>query len=211
MKIALTQRDLAIMKWLNSFGFATTIQIANKFKMHPTSAYARLKKLAVNNYFIFGRLFHAKPGMYRATKFATDLTGDLLPPIKKINLAEVHHDLQVIDVSLKLQQQFQAEFITERELRHQKGIAGVGVRGHICDGVLKFGGKNIALEIERTTKSKARLEKIFKEYRRSFDYQEIWYFCENQAIYRSLEKYAAKNKFIKLHLTHDLIGGTNNV
>jgi len=211
MKIALTQRDLSIMKWLNSFGFATTTQIARQFKMHPKSAYARLKKLAANNYFIFERLFHAKPGLYRATKFATDLTGDLLPPIKKINLAEVHHDLQVIDVSLKLQQMHCGEFTTERELRHQKGITGVGVRGHICDGVLKLGDKKIAIEIERTTKSKARLEKIFKEYLKSTDYQEVWYFCENQAIYRSLEKYAVKNKRIKLHLTNDLIGGNNYV
>jgi len=90
------------------------------------------------------------------------------------------------------------EFITERALRQAQGKSGVGVTGHLSDGVLRVDGQSIAIEVELSLKGKRRLQKIFNHYLKAFEYKEVWYFCGSDMIERHLKPFAAKADFFKL-------------
>ena len=193
----LTKRDINWLKAINGFGFVDIDYLISIANIHRSVIYRRLRKLISADYLCHEWLLHGKPGIYRATKLGTEISHDVLPPIKKIALATCEHHLKVANLSSVLLKKFGGEFITERHLRHQAGLSGVGQKTHMCDGALILPDKRIAIEVELTPKSKCRLEKIINHYRKDFQYQEVWYFCGNNEVRNKIETAASNTRFIK--------------
>ncbi len=75
----------------------------------------------------------------------------------------------------------------------------MGPHGHLPDGILVFpDGKQVAIEVELSCKSKQRLEAILKTYAAQFSLQEVWYFCRQSMLPR-LQETAKAMPFVKIH------------
>ena len=70
---------------------------------------------------------------------------------------------------------------------HVRATNSIGYDHHVPDGLLRIKGKMpIAIELELTAKSRARLEGIIDSYLQS-DLGEVWYFVTNDQVQRKLE------------------------
>lgn len=89
-----------------------------------------------------------------------------LPAVFQLPKDIYEHQLTIIEVYFKLAQLYpDAVWISERSLRRDKFIEGIGKSSHVPDGKLIFpDNREIAIEVELTLKSKQRLEQIFKTY-----------------------------------------------
>ena len=56
--------------------------------------------------------------VYCVTEKGVENSGSYLPPLRKISKGSYDHDLIVIQLILRLSKKFNAELITERELRY---------------------------------------------------------------------------------------------
>ena len=80
-------------------------------------------------------------------------------------------------------------FVPERRVRQQRGLNGVGVRGHVPDGLLQINGhKPIPVELEMSTKGGDRLKRIVRAYARDQDVDEVWYFVTGGEMRSLLER-----------------------
>ena len=81
----------------------------------------------------------------------------------KIRLDNILHDIAVIDTAIYLMKIWDiglGDIVTEKEL-HSKD--GYGRRSHQPDFVVKLAGKEIAIEVELTTKSRERFMKNIED------------------------------------------------
>ena len=176
--IRLTERDLEIIRWINSHRAATVEQVARKLGLSVFTVKKRLSELKSCDYLVYEKLFHEKPGVYRAGAKGAAVTGDSLP-VARLTLGSYEHDLQLVDLAVSLEQKTGVQWQTDRQLRHEKGLKGVGAPGHIPDGILIFpGGDRVAVELELSPKGAGRLEKILRDYARR-RYKEVWYFVSS--------------------------------
>lgn len=200
MSIKLTERDVKLFHWLNGFGFATVEQIAKYWKVSNVCVYRRTRGLAEAGYLTHERIFHGKPGIYRVTAEGVKVAGHELSALKKINLQSYHHDLDVLNLSFSLLKEHgdNSQFLPERWLRHEKGLKGVGQKGHIPDGVFATSdGQKYAIELELSLKGSRRRKRILDGYLKNFDYAEVWYFCSRDT-YQSLTDEKNNYKFLKV-------------
>jgi hypothetical protein len=173
--VRLTERDLQMIRWINGHRVATAEQVASKFGLSAPTAKKRLQGLKSLDYLVYEKVFQGKPGIYRAAARGIAVTEDSLP-VARLVLGSYEHDLQLVDLAVSLEHRTGAQWQTDREIRHEKGLKGVGTFGHSPDGVLLFpGGARIAVELELSPKGAGKIEKIFMEYAGS-QYQEVWYF-----------------------------------
>jgi hypothetical protein len=164
-----------MIRWINSHRMATAEQVGRRFGLSASTAARRLYELKKLGCLTFEKVFYGKPGVYRAVARGTAVAGDYLPAAR-LTLASYEHDLQLVDLALILERQRGALWQTDRQIRHEKGLKGVGTPGHSPDGVLVFpDGVRVAVELELSTKGSGKIEKILKEYAGS-RYQEVWYF-----------------------------------
>ena len=174
-----------------------------KLSIAKKTAYNRLRKLTKAGFFIHEPVFHNSAGVYRATAKGVSISSSHLPPLKKYTLTSFRHDLKVTDLSLKLIQQHDAEFIPERELRHRDGIHAFGKTRHLSDGLLIIDDKQISIELELTKKSQRRREKILNHYKKDFNMSEVWYFCGSNEVYKSMQKLTPTHSFLKVYYLDD--------
>lgn len=132
-------------------------------------------------------------GFIYAPKKGAEISGsNLWAPKHYVNLANYEHDLKVVDLSIELERQ--GEWISMRELRQDSKT------DMIPDGVLIKDGKKIAVEVELTKKSEKNLKKKMSYYKRSIDYDEVWYFVSSKAVYDAVEKAAKEMDYVKIFL-----------
>lgn len=150
--VRLTERDLKIILWINSHRAATAEQVEKKFGISPLAAKKRLYELKSFEYLVYEKVFHEKPGVYRIGAKGKAVTNDELTTTK-IRLGSYEHDLALVDLAIMLESKTGANWRTDRQIRHEKGLKGVGVKGHSPDGILEFpSGEKIAVELELSPK-----------------------------------------------------------
>lgn len=194
----LTKRDLEILYWINRMRYVTVNQVAKKFKIGIWYTYKRLKKLCDDEYLYSLRIFRNKPGVYICTQKGAEISGsNLWAPKHYVNLANYEHDLKVVDLSIELERQ--GEWISMRELRQDSKT------DMIPDGVLIKDGKKIAVEVELTKKSERNLKKKMGYYKRSIDYDEIWYFVSSRVVYDAVEKAAKEMDYVKIFYLSEVL------
>ncbi|MBS0185883.1 MAG: hypothetical protein JSS34_06030 [Proteobacteria bacterium] len=190
----MTDHDLEILNFINTFGFCERLQLEKKFNLVPSRFRDCMKRLKREELIIEEALFYKRPKTYRLSKKGAKYTD--LPALHKIPLALYHHDIAVIDVALRLLDQYDESFWrSERYLKREK--RAFLSKWHIADEHLIFpDGKRIAIEIELTLKDPRRLKDIFKKYALEFDIAEVWYFCP-PLLLKPLQKAAHDMPFIQ--------------
>ncbi|WP_218813551.1 hypothetical protein [Rickettsiella endosymbiont of Dermanyssus gallinae] len=194
----LTSRDVEILKFINEFGFCEMPQINQRFSLRKPRNYQLLSKLVRHNLLQHERIWHMKHGVFRLTPAGARFTP--LPHMRQLNFANYYHDRMVINLHIKLMTIYpDATWISERKLKHEKCKLGVGKEGHLPDGILMFpDGKQVAIEVELSSKSRQRLDDILKTYATQFTLQEVWYFCHESMVPR-LKEAAKAMPFVKIH------------
>jgi hypothetical protein len=201
--VRLTQRDIEILKWMNGFGFVTVEHLQGKMLISKQAVYRRMRKLGEDGYVVHERIFVDEPGVFRVAKKGVDVSGDDLGP-GKITIGSYKHDLKVVNLALELEEKTGGIYLPERRIRKEKGMKGVGQAGHVPDGILILpDGKQIAVEVELSTKGAARLEKILKGYVRLTEFTAVWYFVESLTIAERVKNLSAKMPFIQVFHLHE--------
>mgnify|MGYP001592572222 CR=1 FL=1 len=182
VSLRFTDRDMALIRWINGFSFVEAPHITRLWRVDPSRVRHRIPKFIDAGVLSHDRIFVGLPGVYRATSDGVALAGDDLPPVKKVNLQNYHHDRRVVSLALYLFETVGADFLPDRRVRHQLGLKGVGQPGHVPDGVIEVGGKRIAIELELTAKGSGRRKKILDGYRASIGFKEVWYYAASGVI-----------------------------
>lgn len=194
-----TERDAEMIRWINGHGFVTIRQIARWMGSSYQAAQRRTQLLAEVDFLEHQWPFRGERA-YLPTKRAVARAGDELPPLNRITLGSYVHDLQLVDLAHWLVKETNGAFTPERRLRHERGLIGVGVAGHVADGLLDLGnGKPIAIELELSTKAKRRLAKIIRGYLSDLSIAEVWYFTGSLAVRSGVERAVGDHAFIKIH------------
>lgn len=196
--IQLTQRDMAILSFINDFGFCEMQHLERRFGMKKPIGYRLMRRLIKAGLVVHERIYHFEPGIYFLTPEGAKCTS--LPPISHFAIGRYAHQKALIDVYLTLRECFpNTKWLSERQLKHEKFFDGIGKYGHLADGVLAFpDGRNIAIEVELNLKGKERTKQIFKQYAAQFSFHEIWYFCPKEMA-ANLNSLAKNMPFIKIY------------
>jgi len=207
MKTRLTERDLAILEFISSFGFCEMPQIERRFGLKKPRSYQVLKRLVVADLINHQRIFCHRHGIFRLT--SNGARQFKLPLLDKIIFSQYEHKMMITEVYLKLSEMYPtANWISERELQHEKFSRGVGQRGHLPDGILILpNDKKIVIEVELTLKSEKRITEIFRQFAKDFSIESVWYFSPENLV-KKLEKFSEKMPFIKIFSLSDLFNGT---
>ena len=196
-EMKLTDRDIEILRFINDFGFCTTPHLMNFISVRQWRIYQIMNRLVRRGLVKKEFGFQGHPLIYYLTDEGASFTD--LPAIDAVSFGVYLHQVAMVNVALKLMRLYpEATWVSERHLKYDKFIDGVGVRGHIADGLLLFpDAKRVAIEVELSVKGKRRLDGILKSYSAQFDIKEIWYFCSPKA-YSSLTGLVGKKTYIKL-------------
>ncbi len=135
-------------------------------------------------------------GIYYVTRRGAAIAQSPLPPLQKIPLAMYHHHLQVTTLFLCLEQHWGGQYVTERELRHERGF---GSATHVSDGDFLFHDQRIAIEVELSKKSRYRRDKIFHFYLKSREYHQVWYFCGHSSVRKQMQIYEKEADWLTLY------------
>lgn len=205
LSIHVTDRDVRILQFINEFGFCEIRHIEKEFNIKKRLSYTIIKRLIMANLVLHQRIYHQKHGIYFLTKQGAAYTP--LIPLSSIPHNHYNHHLIVIDVYQKIKQLYpEMIWVTERYLIKEKFSKGWVKKGHIADGMLFLSDKKIAIEVELTLKTKARIETILKEYAKDLDITEIWYYCQPKTM-NALQGFIEKMQFVKTIPIKDFLSG----
>lgn len=188
MKI--TERDVALLLWINGFGFVTVSQIAKWMGGVDFSTAARRVRLLIEA----GLLRRIKSQILSATPIILTpkgalVAGDGLPPLKGIRAGEFRHDVLLVDVARGLMAKFPGSaFEPVRRIRHSSG-ASEGK--HLPDGYLHHDGARFIVELELTVKSPRRLAAIMAEHTADLGAKEVWYVTDSAMVARAVSRASA--------------------
>jgi len=194
----LTERDKEIIRLINRFGCLTAAQVAAAFGMSERVAYRRLQKMVEARYLKYRRPLSGA-GIYIAGVRGLEAVDAELGRFQ-VHLATLEHNLAVADVAILLLRRYPgARWVTERELRREAGQRfGVGWQGHVPDGLLVLpGGREVAVEYENTTKSRAAFGKVMRHYLRT-DYAQVWFVCRTRRQADRLKELARSYDFVRI-------------
>jgi hypothetical protein len=203
----LTERDKEIIKLINRFGYLTAAQVSKLMKMSKRMTYLRLQKMVQQKYLNYRRVLHGQAGIYRCSERGLEEIEAELGRFP-IRLQTLPHNLAVADVAAALLERYSdALWITERELRREAGQRfGVGLNIHVPDGVLVLSsGEKIAIEMELTTKTKATLGKVLRDYLRKSEYYEVWFICRTARQAERYKKLTRSYDFVKVFCLEDVL------
>lgn len=126
-----------------------------------------------------------------------ELAGDRFK-LWRPKLALLDHLAAVSDVRIQLEhEQRLGDWTSERALA-QRHSSRSSHRPHLPDGVLEQDGRQIAVEVELTLKSRARRASILSELTRAYD--EVWYFASRACapVLRELAERSARRN-VRVH------------
>lgn len=194
----LTERDEVILQFINAFGFCEMPHLKRRFGLHAARPYQITDKLRKMGLLTHEYILAKRPGIFRVTKKGATLT--TLPALKKVQLDYYRHHLTILNVYFHLMHHYpEAKWITERQLIHVKNKKGIGQSGHLPDGILKFSeDKQMAIEVELTTKGKDRLDAILETYLIESDFKEVWYYVTAEVL-PSITELASEYPFVRIY------------
>ena len=195
-----TERDRRLLLWINGHGFVSVSQVAEWMGVSDPFAYSRVKKLLNGGYLKRDRVLHNSKRIHSLTLKGKAACGDDLPILNRVNLGTFIHDMKLVDLSLKLEKDFDGEFVPERRIKQLKGLSGVGKKGHSPDGILELTDKKIAVELELSVKSRSRLKEIMNEYARNLELNEIWYFTDSVSVRNAISRAAEQSGVYNLKI-----------
>lgn len=216
-----TDRDLAMVRWVGRLRFAEAAQVGRRFGLDERHTYRRLRGLVRAGLVDHRRVFHNQPGVYWATRDGLDAAGVRLPPAG-IDIRTYEHDRLAAVAAIALEDEFgPSAIVTERELRSldaaaetpryavpRGGQAQLGRRGlHFPDlAVDGQDGRPLAVEVELTAKGRGRLDSIVAGYVRARHIAAVRYYAAPAAragLERAIARARAGHLFA-IHNTEEL-------
>lgn len=191
----LTPRDIQLLLWLNSFGWASILHISRWMAVDYSTAARRIRALERAG---LVRRFHvpvltASPIAVTATGVAA--AGDQLPPLRGFRLAEHRHDGMLIDVAFGLLKKFPgSRFEPARTIEH----ATNGAMPHVPDGYLHHRGDRFIIELELTVKSRSRLDAIIAGHVADLGAKEVWYVTDSDLVANAIRRAKKDHDFVKI-------------
>ena len=209
--VRLTERDVELLSFLAEHRLALPTHVAALLDTSAAAACARMGKLARAGYLKRYDAFPGEPRWYQITgKGLAHIDNPL--PAPGFNLREYKHDVGVAWLWLAARNGTFGpldEIVGERRLRSRDGsrepgaepvgvrLGGFGPHGHerlhYPDLVLRTAdGRRVALELELTSKSRTRLEKILGGYAADPRFAGVVYLVESRAVARSVQAAARR-------------------
>jgi hypothetical protein len=194
---AITTRDVEMLVWIGRHGIVTPEQVARRFFARDIgepgrgAAYRRLRKLRELGLIRSDHTFYMEPSVLRLTTGGARLADTGVGPARLV-MAEVRHSLGIVDLTEQLLEKHKrATLTTERELRveRRQELAArtrrVG-RGRLPDAILTIAGKQIAIELDLTSKRSNDYDRILKKYLGE-KYAEIWWYVKPRVVPRLVD------------------------
>jgi hypothetical protein len=187
----LTDRDLKILEWIGRQGVVRAEHVMTRFGMGRSATYRRLAQLLDYGLLRRHRLLYNDGGLLAATPEGLKAAGlhQLRPA--RIALAQIPHMVLSATLAAQLEPRLEDQrLLTDREHRaaenaagHPLGsaILGPGDNGHSRlhrpDFVLASNGGEqlVAIELELTLKTRARLERTLRGYVRNHNVAAVRY------------------------------------
>lgn len=204
IQLDLSEREKSILRFIHDFGFCESKHVMRRFNLGRSTCYAQIKLLERLGLVVHRISLAKRFGAYSLSQRGVKYLGGELPYLSRIPLAAYLHHVTVIDVYLELIKKSQSiEWITERYLIKQKSENLTGSKFHLPDAVVVMPDQGrIAIEVELTLKSKARLMEIITDYEVDKEYSGVWYFCSPQIVdsIHELSRFSSK---IKIHTLNE--------
>lgn len=198
----ITKRDLGILRFITKFGYVYIEHIEQAFNLNKSSrrAYQLLSKLKTMGLIKAKRVFYKAPELIFLTKKGNDKIGS--KPPRKIALATLEHDLNVIYFYLALRDKYKNhDIITDRELLRDN--YKIGNKGHRPDLLIIGDDDYIAVEVELSIKTTKRLRNIKNYYLDHSEYTKVLYLC-NKTTYNYINKFFSNfNMFEVIRITNE--------
>jgi hypothetical protein len=220
--VQITERDRLILCYAAEHRFVVAAQLAVVLETTEPAADARLRALGAGGLLRRERKLHRQPPCDQVTREGLRAIAGDLPVPRKLDLATYRHDLALGWLTLAAQRgRFGAarEVVSERRMRSEDGrtgggragygratglparhgvrLGGVGPNGqerlHYPDMVLVTEtGHRIAFELELTSKSPARRERILAGYAADRSIDAVVYLVDHAPAGRAIERSAAR-------------------
>ncbi len=191
-RIALTERDLEIVRFIGRVGVAEARQVAARWQredrrhngatkgMPQSNAYRRLRGLEAHGLLERRRLLHGAPAVFLATREGLRLVG-LELGARQVSAGGITHATEATWLALSLEEEFgEQRVVMEREIRALDGVAerpayAVEAGGPLPGGRRRLhfpdlaiapanGDRPLCVELELTTKGRRRLAEILRAY-----------------------------------------------
>lgn len=214
----ITERDQALLSFVAQHRLVLTSHVQVLLSISQDAARARLRALRAAGLLAGERFFHGQPPCWWITRKGLALIGSRLPP-PRIDLSSYRHDVGLAWVWLAGQRGAFGplrELVSERTMRSRDGalaqaapvgpeptepfgvrLGGVGPAGrerlHYPDLLLITpGAARIAVELELSTKERARRERILSGYGADPRFDTVLYLVDRPAVARAIEGSAAR-------------------
>lgn len=188
----LTDRDLAVVRWIGRQRFAAADQINRRFGMDRSRAYRRLRVCIAAGLLVHEQPFHG-PGVYVTTQHGLAAVDLDLPPAR-VDVRCYRHDLDLAGLCATYELAGH-QVVTEREIRTidthsdrpRYAVTLGGGRQHFPDLILDIVEGLVAVELERTAKRARRLDHILAGYVRARHLTAVHYHATTPAVRRALD------------------------
>jgi hypothetical protein len=200
----ITRRDREILAYLTRHGVSTPDQVGRRFFKSQWACYRRLRKLEGIRLLVKRRTWWQQPNVLTPTSLGTALSQVDLPPVPRLVLARLEHDLAVVDLSeLILGHNKGASWLTERELRRdaarelqRRGMAQRQVMPpRSPDGMLVLSdGRRIAIELDLTGKTSIVYQRILSAYVAKSGLAQVWWFSPSARVRERLSQLIRDSK-----------------
>jgi hypothetical protein len=213
----LDQVDRAMLAFAAQHRFTVTEQLAAVGGIGPEGTRRRVRRLVGDGLLTSRRHLHDHPAAHQITRSGLRAVDSDLPATARINLSLYHHDLGLgwlMVLAHRGRFGRVSQVIGEREMRSRDGridpgddpvgtrrlgilLPGEGPRGgprvHYPDLLLVTpAARHVAIELELSTKSPARRERILKAYLLAPRVDAVLYLVPNRAAGRAIARSAAR-------------------
>jgi hypothetical protein len=210
-RIRLGEHDLELLWFLAEHRMALPDHVVALLDTTGSAAGARLNRLARAGYIESVRLFHDQPAMQLIARDGLKVLGSRLPP-PKLDVHSYQHDVGVAWLWIAARRGTFGplrEIVGERRMRSHDGVrdregepfavklGGFGPWGrerlHYPDLLLRTAdGRQVALELELSSKGRARRERILAGYAGDPRFDGVVYLVQNASIARSVKAAARR-------------------
>jgi hypothetical protein len=209
--VQITERDRELLAFVGRHQFVLAAHVAVLLGTSEQAAAKRLGALAKANYLTSEPVLHGRPRTYRSTRKGLDLVGSRMR-VPKVDVAKFDHEIGAAWLWLAARAgafgQIR-EVLAERELRshdaraeldqppHGVRLGGSGPHGrerlHYPDlVVVDADGRRIAVELELSSKGRARRERILAGYASDTRVGAVLYLARGPQLARSIRESAAR-------------------
>lgn len=191
MAVHITDRDLRLLWWVNSWGAVTVELITAWLGVDFSTAARRVRKLIATGVLRRIEIVGLREPAIAVTEEGRRIANDPLRPLQGIRLSTWQHDCMVCTLEPRLLKLFSNSVLhPDRRIRCNRALAGLPP-GHVPDAELhRAAGGRIAIEIELSPKAPALIRAIVDGYEDSQEYVQVFYVVPDEDMRSYVRRFA---------------------